>query len=132
MQLSKFTDYAFRVLLLLADTRGLSRIDDLAKELDSSAHHLKKVVQRLSKTGFVKTLKGRSGGIALALPAEQINLGEVLLAMEENMNIVECFRSSDACPLFRRSCKLKGLLHEASLRFIEVLGEKSLADISLD
>ncbi|WP_322504069.1 hypothetical protein [Clostridium sp. LIBA-8841] len=43
MQLSKFTDYAFRTLIYLGKNReDMVIVSDLAKELDISEHHLKR------------------------------------------------------------------------------------------
>ena len=51
MQLSKFTDYTFRVLIYMAKHQEkLCTVEQLAAELEVSEHHLKKVIHRLAKT----------------------------------------------------------------------------------
>ena len=45
MQLSKFTDYAFRALIYLAkNSDEVATVDILADNLEISSHHLKKVI----------------------------------------------------------------------------------------
>ena len=62
MQLSKFTDYAFRTLIYLGKNKEkLSVVDKMAVELEISEHHLKKVVNKLAKTDYIISLKGRNG-----------------------------------------------------------------------
>ena len=51
MQLSKFTDYAFRALIYLAkNSEENATVDILAERLEISSHHLKKVINKLAKT----------------------------------------------------------------------------------
>ena len=60
MQLSKFTDYAFRVLIYLANnSEKLSTVEELAVELNASEHHIKKVVHKLAKTDFIISINCR-------------------------------------------------------------------------
>ena len=66
MQLSKFTDYAFRALIYLAKSSNENAtVDKLAEELDISTHHLKKVINKLAKTEYIISTKGRNGGLKL-------------------------------------------------------------------
>ena len=59
MQLSKFTDYAFRSLIYLAkNTDENATVDKLAENLDISIHHLKKVINKLAKTEYIVSIKG--------------------------------------------------------------------------
>ena len=45
MQISKFTDYAFRSLIYLAKNEDdIATVEKLAKELEVSQHHMKKAV----------------------------------------------------------------------------------------
>ena len=91
MQISKFTDYAFRSLIYLARNRDeTATVDKLAKYLEVSEHHMKKVIHKLAKTGYIISTKGRNGGLKLGLEPSEINLGKVLVATEENLNLVEC------------------------------------------
>jgi Rrf2 family nitric oxide-sensitive transcriptional repressor len=131
MQLSKFTDYSFRVLIFLAQNdANLQTVENLAQEFSASEHHIKKVVYKLAKLGFISTLKGRNGGLKLKLRPEDINLGNVILKMEENMNIVECFNPTNTpCPFLAKKCKLKSIVHIATNAFLSEFSKKTLADV---
>ena len=131
MQLSKFTDYTFRVLIYMATNKQeLFTVEELAEVLDVSEHHLKKVVYRLAKTQYVISMKGRGGGIKLAVPPEAINLGDVLRSTEENMCLVECIHSGGVCSfLGDKTCRLKGIIIESTNKFIEEFGKYSLQDL---
>lgn len=129
MQLTRHTDYAFRVLIYLSSTNkeGLSTVGEIAEALDVSLNHLTKVVQQLGKAGFLATLRGKYGGIRLAHSEHEILLGSVVRAMEATLDPVNC--SQPLCRL-KVSCRLKPILNRAMESFINTLDEYTLADIS--
>ena len=130
MQLTRFTDYAFRVLIYLARERdGLATIDEIAASYGISRNHLMKVVHRLSTAGYIETVRGKGGGMRLARPARQIPLGRVARDMEENMHIVQCLENGFRNCTLLPSCVLKTALVEARDNFLKTLDRYSLADL---
>jgi Rrf2 family transcriptional regulator, nitric oxide-sensitive transcriptional repressor len=127
MRLTRYTDYAMRVLLHLAargDDDGLASIGEIAALYDISQNHLMKVVQDLGKAGFVRTVRGRGGGIALARPADQIIVGHVVRQTEEGFQLVDCTNCRIA-----PACTLPRALNEATAAFIAVLDKYTLEDL---
>ena len=130
MQLSKFTDYSFRSLIYLANKKDtLSTVDELAKHLEISENHLKKIIHKLAKTNYIISIKGRGGGLKLGMAPEDINLGEVLKITEDNLNIVQCFSSANCCPFMSSGCALKGIISNSLEKFIEEFSKYTLKDI---
>jgi len=129
MQLTRHTDYAFRVLIYLSSTdkEGLCTVGEIAEALEVSLNHLTKVVQQLGKAGFIVTLRGKYGGIRLARSEQEISLGSVVRAMEATLDPVNC--SQPLCRL-KLSCRLKPILNRAMESFIDTLDEYTLEDIS--
>ncbi len=129
MKLLASTDFALRVLMRLAgapDTHVST--DALARELVMSRNHLHKIVQFLTDAGLVRTIRGARGGVMLARPANQINVGAVIRSREEDQALVECFRADGgACTLLPR-CRLRGILDAAKNAFYEHLDCYTLAD----
>ena len=67
MRLTYHTDYALRMLVYLALNRGRpSRVGDVAESYGISRNHLLKVALDLGRLGYLTSVRGRSGGIALA------------------------------------------------------------------
>ena len=99
MRLTTFSDYALRVLMYAAAAGDrLITIEETAKAYNISRPHLMKVVNILTRTGFIKGVRGRSGGFTLAKPAEAINLGAVVRATEPDFALVECLsRGAAGC-----------------------------------
>ena len=130
MQLSKFTDYAFRALIYLAkNPEENATVDILAERLEISSHHLKKVINKLAKTEYIISLKGRNGGLKLGMDPAEINLGKVLLLTEENLSLVECMGESGTCPLLSKECKLKGIICKSLNVFVNEMAQYTLKDI---
>lgn len=130
MQLSKFTDYAFRSLIYLAKNREENiNINVLAEKMNISIDHLKKIVNKLGKTDYITTIKGRNGGLKIGIEPKDINLGDILKITEENMSIVECMKVGGDCPLIIKGCKLKKVISNSLDAFIEEMSKYTLEDI---
>lgn len=128
MQLTRYSDYSLRVLIFTSLKEDGTRItvSDIATHFDISRNHLLKVVHHLSKLGFLHTTRGKGGGIALGLPAAEINIGEVIRKVEANLDVIDC--NQPPCPI-QPACKLKGVLNEATRAFMSVLDQYTLADM---
>ena len=128
MQLTKYTDYAFRTLIFLGLQRPaeLVTIRAVAEHFDIPRNHLVKIVHHLGKLGYVETLRGKGGGIRLARPASGINLREVVEAVEETLMPINCRQPS--CRILP-ACQLKGIVAEAQEAFLAVLGRYRLSDL---
>jgi Rrf2 family transcriptional regulator, nitric oxide-sensitive transcriptional repressor len=131
MQLTKFSDYALRVLMY-AHAAGDRRvtIEEMAASYRISRAHLMKVVNALTRAGYLTAVRGRSGGLMLARPAETIRLGEVIRSTEPDFALVECFATGNRC-VITGCCRLPGVLSEALAAFLETLDRHTLASIAL-
>lgn len=131
MRLTTFSDYALRVLMYAAAAGDrLITIEETAKTYNVSRAHLMKVVNILTRTGYIRGVRGRSGGFTLAKPAEAINLGGLVRATEPDFSLVECFARGNRCIVTKR-CQLPEVLNEALNAFIGTLDRYTLADIVL-
>ena len=131
MRLTHFSDYALRVLMYAA-MRGenLITIEETAKLYGISRAHLMKVANQLTRAGYLKAIRGRSGGLVLAKRPDAISLGDVLRATEPDFALVECFTADNRCLITPR-CRLRGALHEALAAFVGTLDGYTLADLIL-
>jgi Rrf2 family nitric oxide-sensitive transcriptional repressor len=131
MRLTTFSDYALRVLMYAAAAgERLITIEETANTYNVSRAHLMKVVNILTRSGYLKGVRGRSGGFTLAKPPEAINLGAVVRATEPDFALVECFAPGNQCAITNR-CRLPNVLNEALNAFVSTLDRYSLADIML-
>lgn len=131
MRLTTFSDYALRVLMYAACAgERLVTIEETARTYGVSRAHLMKVVNILTRAGFIKGVRGRAGGFTLGRPPKEINLGAVLRATEPDFALVECFASGNQCIVTKR-CQLPEVLNEALNAFVGTLDRYTLADILL-
>ncbi|XOZ32394.1 Rrf2 family transcriptional regulator [Halomonadaceae bacterium KBTZ08] len=130
MRLTSHTDYAVRMLIFLALREGqLGTIREVASAYAISRNHLMKVAHELQGHGYLRTLRGKGGGLRLALPPEQIRLGDLVRTMEPDLKMAECFGCDNQC-VITPSCQLKFVLDEALGNFLKVLDGYSLADVT--
>jgi Rrf2 family transcriptional regulator, nitric oxide-sensitive transcriptional repressor len=131
MQLTLFSDYSLRVLLYLT-MHGDRRVTlaEISSAYGISQHHLVKVVQRLVEEGWIESTRGRGGGLRLARPPGEINVGHVVRVTEPHLNLVECFDTqTNTCPI-DRACGLKQVLLRAQAAFLNELEQHTLADFA--
>lgn len=129
MQLTRFTDYSLRMLIFLAlEPERMGRIEEISESYGISKAHLMKVARELGREGFVEPVRGRGGGLLLAVPAEEIRIGDVVRRCEENLALVECFAEDGACTI-DTACSLRRVLNEALEAFLAVLDDYTLADL---
>lgn len=132
MKLTQFTDYSLRALMYLAIySDRLCTVKEISDEFDISYNHMVKVVHSLSKNNYVQAKKGKGGGITLAHPAEDINLAEVVCALEPDLAIAECLSSDGGCRV-TPVCALKDIFVNARDAFVAELRKHTLADVTVN
>jgi len=131
MHLTKFSDYALRVLMIAA-AKGEARltIEDTAEFFGISHGHLKKVVLKLTRAGYLRGIKGRAGGYLLARKPDEINLGAVLRVTEVSFGVFECFDDGQSCPIVG-PCRLPSVGRQAIAAFLAAFDLVTLADVAL-
>lgn len=130
MRLTTFSDYTLRVLMYLALNRDeLATIPVIASAYDISESHLTKVVHQLVRAGVVESVRGKGGGIRLALPPEAIRIGQIVKASEGAAPIVECLGEERSACCIAPVCKLTGILVDAFDALYASLDQYTLADL---
>ena len=117
---------------------ALTTVGEVAENFGISAPHLNKVAQTLAAHNYLKTVRGRSGGLTLAKQPASIRLGEVARVTEPDFQMAPCMaadpRGSIApgpiapCPIYD-PCVLRSALAQATAAFLEELDKWTLADL---
>ena len=128
MQLTLYTDYTLRVLVYLArHSQDSITITELAEYYNVSRNHLVKVVHNLAQLGYIHTMRGKGGGMRLAVDPDKVTIGEIVRKVEPNFDIVECFdRQKNNC-VIDPICTLKGALWQAKNEFLAALDRYPLS-----
>lgn len=129
MQLTRHTDYGIRILTYLAllPPEEKASIDIISNLYGISRNNVNKIVHQLGKAKVIKTRRGKGGGFFLALSPDQINVGEIILLLENTIEIIDC--ETQQC-LILPSCRFKNILNEATQGFIDTLKQYTLADLT--
>ena len=87
-----------------------------------------KITHRLALGGWLETVRGRGGGMRLAMPAQRINLGSVVRGVEPDFALVECFAGGSSCTL-TGDCGLAAVIRAGLRSFMQQLDAHTLADV---
>ena len=89
---------AIHAMAMLCGTSDkLVSTNQIAKKLDASENHLSKILQRLSKAGFVAAVRGPNGGFKLGKPSRDINLLGIYEAIEGPLDTNICLMGYPVC-----------------------------------
>jgi Rrf2 family nitric oxide-sensitive transcriptional repressor len=103
-------------------------VSEIAEFYRISAAHIAKVVHQLGRLGYVRNLRGVGGGVELGRPVADIRVGEVILAFEGNMHLLECVGTEGVCKI-ESFCKLKSVLARAERVQMDYLNGVTLLDV---
>ncbi|MCZ4060093.1 nitric oxide-sensing transcriptional repressor NsrR [Pantoea sp. LMR881] len=125
MQLTSFTDYGLRALIYMATLPEgkQTSITEVTEIYGVSRNHMVKIINQLSRLGFVAATRGKNGGIRLGIKANQIVIGDVVRKMEP-LQLVDC----SAC-VITPACRLRKALYDAVQLFLKELDRYTLADL---
>ncbi|MDG6692905.1 nitric oxide-sensing transcriptional repressor NsrR, partial [Staphylococcus aureus] len=127
VQLTSFTDFGLRALIYMASLPEgrMTSISEVTEVYGVSRNHMVKIINQLSRAGYVTAVRGKNGGIRLGKPAATIRIGDVVRELEP-LSIVNC--SSAFCHI-TPACRLKQVLGDAVARFLQELDNYTLADL---
>ena len=135
MRVTKFSDFALRILIFLeAQPKDrLTTIAELANIYSISTNHVRVVVHKLGKLGYIDCIQGKGGGIKLKKDANSISVGDVIRNTENDFYVVECFNPDyETDCAIAKACKLKGVMREALNAFLSVLDQYTIADLTVN
>ena len=92
MKLSTKGRYGLRAVLDLA-VNGKNEavaLSGIAERQDISISYLEQLIAKLKKAGIVNSIRGAQGGYILAKKPEDISVGDILRALEGDLNPVDC------------------------------------------
>jgi Rrf2 family protein len=132
---SQTVEYALRAAVFLATRAGEpATTEEVAERTRVPAAYLAKILQGLSRSGIVKSQRGVGGGVALAKPADELTILEVVNAVEPIKRIKTCplglpTHGTRLCPLHRRVDDALATVEAAfgGTTLAEVLSEPSVS-----
>jgi len=131
MKISSAEEYGLRCLLQLAKKEDIPiSAEEIANNEDLSSTYTEKVLQILSKKGFVRSIRGAKGGYILTRTPDEIMVGHVIKAMNKG-SVEKCStisKTNNTC-IHISNCSLRPLWKSIFKYIYDVLDKTSLADL---
>jgi Rrf2 family protein len=107
---------------------GRARTHEIAQRQEIPPALLAKLVPLLVRAGLLDSQRGARGGLALARPAPEINLLEIIEAIEGPISLNRCTVSNAQCDRVER-CPVHPVWKKAQEHLVNLLRATTLADL---
>ncbi len=99
MVLTKATEYALKSIVYMAKhpDQEYFGVREMSESLDVSSSYLAKILQKLVRDGFVKSITGPGGGFGLNKKPERIHMMDILESMEDREFLEKCILGWAEC-----------------------------------
>lgn len=131
MRLTLHTDYALRVLVHVGvQGGGLATITEIADCYGISKNHLTKVVNKLGRSGYLETVRGKNGGVRLRKDPATVRLGQLIRQTEDDFALARCLRDDkdEDCRLMG-NCVARHAMVDGLEQFFAAMDKYTLADM---
>jgi len=128
---TKSTVYTLHALVELSKFDKPVDVSHLAEITDLPRPFLAKLLQTLSKKGFVKSYKGIHGGFILSKSPKEIKILEIFKAMEDKNSLVfYCSNDAKDCVRGRSSiCSIRPFFSFLEEKLLDVIKDYTLEDV---
>ena len=116
--------------MYLSGIKQRATTGQIAEFFEISKDHLAKVVQRLTRVGLVRSVRGIGGGLELAARPDCITVGEVIEKLEGSTQLLECVTATTQICVVQPNCRLRRVLAEAERIQMEYLHSVKLSEIA--
>ena len=131
MLLSQACVYGMRASIYLAsrNNESYTSISKISEKLDISRHFLTKILQEMTKSDLLESLKGPNGGVKLKQPAESIRLVDVVEAIDGLDVLTECMLGLPGCGN-KQPCPVHDKWTEIRTQLRNMLESNNLAELA--
>ncbi len=128
--LTQSVGYAASALGCVASMGGKPiLVREIAEMCDIPTAYLAKIINGLSRKGIVDTQRGIGGGVTLRVPAEEISLYDLCVALDDPIIYPKCMLSNVECS-DERECPAHRFWKPHRLRKVEFLKETTIAEVA--
>ena len=133
LRLSKKADYALMAMKHLAIHSDASSASarEIAEAYDIPLELMAKVLQRLAKSGLVRSLQGTRGGYRLGRATAQISVADIIQAIDGPLTVTACSTESENCGQYSK-CSVRDPLWKIKDRIVSALSDCTLQEIAAD
>lgn len=126
VSLSEAGAIAIHSMVMIASSEASLNVLKIAEKTASSRHHTAKILQRLVKSGFLKSTRGPSGGFQLNKSPEVITILDIYQCIEGEISISNCPMERLICPF--NVCLMGSIVPKLTAEFRDFMKNKHLSD----
>ncbi|MCC5909684.1 MAG: Rrf2 family transcriptional regulator [Clostridiaceae bacterium] len=126
IHISQMASIALHSMVVISNTKELLNVKKIAEVTGAPESHLSKVLQRLVKAGFIRSVRGPKGGFALLKSPSEITFLDIYEATEGSLATKHCPSNCQVCSF--NTCILGGIPEKLNNEFIDYLRQKNLSD----
>lgn len=127
VHISEAASLAVHSMALVAGSKEMLNVNQIADMTNSSRNHLAKVMQTLVKNNYLDSVRGPKGGFTLKGDPAKINLLEIYELIEGSLEHHYCGIGEQKCPF--RTCVFGGLADKFSREFVNYLKSTTLSQL---
>lgn len=131
IRLTKAGEYGLRAIRHLVENQDAARVSigDISENKNIPEPFLRKLFKPLVKNDIIHSTRGVAGGVKLARKPEEINVLEVVEALEGPLALNECLMDDSQCE-FISECSMHDIWDEAQIAMAKVLRSKNLTELT--
>jgi len=126
VNLSEASSIAIHGMILIARSDKPLSVVQIANQIKSSKHHVAKILQRLSKEGYLTSLRGPNGGFSISYDAGSLDLLTIYQAIEGKLEAGKCPMEKPVCTF--DTCIYSNVIEKITDDFTNYLKSKKLND----
>ncbi len=135
LALTKKTEYGLIALTHLARAKDRwASAREIADAYHTPLPLLMNILKTLTQRGLVRSIRGARGGYVLALPAEEITVERLILAVEGPVCLTQCIAERDGAPRgiceVQAGCPVKFSVRSINQQLREILGQVTIAQLA--
>ena len=131
-RLNRLTDYAVVVMTQMDhDPESVRTAPQIAQDTGVPLPTVAKLLNALARESLVTSHRGAAGGYALARGAEDINVAEIIQALEGPIALTACVNGSGNQCDVETLCPMRGNWERVNQAIREALSQVSLADMAI-
>lgn len=127
VHISEAASLAVHSMALIAGSREMLNVNQIADKTNASRNHLAKVMQILVKNNYLDSVRGPKGGFSLKGDPTKISLLEIYELIEGSLEHHYCGIGDQKCPF--KTCVFGGLADKFSREFVNYLRSTTLSNL---
>jgi Rrf2 family transcriptional regulator, cysteine metabolism repressor len=131
MKISTRTRYGMRAMVEVAGGYPEKPVSlrHVAEQQAISLKYLEQLMIKLKQAGLIRSVRGLHGGYLLTCDPAEMNLKDIVIALEGPLALVDCVANAPNCKKFK-DCVTRALWEQMTQALVDVLDGTTLADLA--